>query len=174
MGDVVVVTGPPGAGKSAAAEQLVVLLTPSALVTGDSFFGFLRSGAIAPWREDAYQQNITVTQAAAAATGRLAGHCDVVYDGIVGPWLLDRFLAATRLDHLHYAMLLPPLETCLGRVSNRQGHGFTDLDAAEHMWREFDQVEIDSRHIVDNYHRTPTELARTLADKLSDGTIRYP
>jgi hypothetical protein len=144
------------------------------LVTGDSFFGFLRNGAIAPWREEAHQQNIAVTQAAAAATGRLAGHCDVVYDGIVRPWLLDSFLAATRLDHLYYAVVLPPWETCVGRVSARQGHGFTDLDAAAQMWREFDQVEIDSRHVVDDDQGTPTDLAVTLAGKLSDGTIRYP
>jgi len=124
--------------------------------------------------EHAHRQNIAVTQAAAAAIGKLAGHCDVVYDGIVGPWLLDSFLAATHLDHLHYVMLLPPLETCLCRVSSRQGHGFADLDAAAHMWREFDQAEIDSRHILDNDQRTPAELARTLVDKLSDATIRYP
>jgi len=152
----------------------VALLDPSALVAGDSFFAFLRGGAIAPWLEHAHRQNIAVTQAAAAAIGKLAGHCDVVYDGIVGPWLLDSFLAATHLDHLHYVMLLPPLETCLSRVSSRQGHGFADLDAAAHMWREFDQAEIDSRHILDNDQRTPAELARTLVDKLSDATMRYP
>ena len=41
------------------------------------------------------------------------------------------------MDHLHYAVLLPPLEVCLGRVGIRQWHGFTDQDAAAHRWHEF-------------------------------------
>lgn len=49
VSDVVVVTGPPGAGKSSAPEQLVGLFDSSALVTGDDFFAFLRRGAIDPW-----------------------------------------------------------------------------------------------------------------------------
>ena len=97
MGDVIVVTGPPGAGKSTVAEQLADLLHPSALVTGDDFFGFLRNGAISPWRAEAHEQNIAVTEAAAAASGRMAGHCDVVYDGVVGPWFIEIFSAAAGL-----------------------------------------------------------------------------
>jgi hypothetical protein len=48
MGVVVVVTGPPGSGKSAMADRLVNQFEPSALVAGDDFFAFLRSGAIRP------------------------------------------------------------------------------------------------------------------------------
>lgn len=80
----IVVTGPPGAGKSAVAEQLADLLDPSALVAGDDFFGFIRNGAVRPWLEEAHAQNAAVVEAAAAAAGRLAGHCDVVYDGVQG------------------------------------------------------------------------------------------
>ncbi len=98
MGDVIVVTGPPGAGKSTVAAGLADLLDLSAVVTGDDFFGFLRNGAVRPWLESAHEQNIAVIEAAAAASGRLAGHCDVVYDGVVGPWFLNNFLEAARLS----------------------------------------------------------------------------
>ena len=137
MGDVIVLTGPPGAGKSTVAEQLADLLDPCALVTGDEFFGFLRSGAISPWRKEAHAQNAAVIEAAAAATGRLSGYCTVVYDGVVGPWFLDTFVAAAGVERLHYAVILPPLDVCLERVSNRQRHGFTDLDAATSLWHDF-------------------------------------
>jgi cytidylate kinase len=173
VGDVIVVTGPPGAGKSTVAEQLAGMLDSSALVAGDEFFGFLRNGAIPPWLAEAHQQNTTVVEAAAAATGRLAGQFTVVYDGVLGPWLLPAFLGAAGLQQVHYAVLLPALEVCLERVRTRVGHGFTDRAAAEHMWQEFHRADIDPRHVIDDAGQ-PAEVARTIAELVEAGTIRYP
>jgi energy-coupling factor transporter ATP-binding protein EcfA2 len=174
VGDVTVVTGPPGAGKSTVAEQLAGLLHPSALVRGDDFFAFLRTGAIRPWLPEAHVHNTAVVEAAAAATGRLAGYCDVVYDGVLGPWFLDTFLAAARVEQLHYVVLQPPLEQCLERVRNRQGHGFTDLDAATQMWHSFQQAHVDPRHVLDDHGRQPSDIANELVERLAAGTVRYP
>ena len=170
----IVVTGPPGAGKSTVAASLAGLLDPSALVVGDDFFGFLRNGAVCPWLKEAHQQNSAVIQAAAAASGQLAGHCSVVYDGVVGPWFLPTFLLASGLQHLHYVILLPPRAVCLQRVQSRKGHGFTDRDAAEHMWQQFHQAKVDPRHVLANHEAQPDEVARALADALQKGSIRYP
>ena len=171
---VVVVTGPPGAGKSAVAGELVRLLDPSALVSGDDFFAMLRNGAIAPWLQEAHAQNASVMEAAAAATGRLAGQCHVVYDGVVGPWFLDTFLRAAGVPHLHYALLLPPLGVCLERVRTRQGHGFTDLPAAEHMWRQMHEADVAPRHLLPDHEPPPDQLAHTIAELVRDGAIRHP
>lgn len=71
------------------------------LVNGDAFFGFIRRGAITPWLQRANEQNEIVTKAAAAAAGRYAvGNFMTVYDGMVGPWFLPTFLAATGLDRV--------------------------------------------------------------------------
>jgi len=174
MGVVVVVTGPPGAGKSATADSLANLLDPSALVSGDAFFGFLRNGAIPPWLEEARAQNESVIQAAAAAVGRLAEHRDVVYDGVLGPWFLGMFLRAVGVTHLHYAMLLPPLEVCLERVRSRRGHGFTDHRAAEHMWWEMKRAEVAPRHVVTEYEQPCAEVAALIAQSLEEGRFAYP
>ena len=174
MGVVIVVTGPPGAGKSATAENLAELLDPSALVPGDAFFAFLRRGALEPWREDAHAQNASVIEAAAAAVGRLARHRDVVYAGVLGPWFLETFRRAAGVTHLHYALLLPSLEVCLERIRTRRDHGFTDLDAGERMWEEMHRAEVAPRHVLADPERSPAGIAALLAQKLQDGVLRYP
>ncbi len=174
MGDVIVVTGPPGAGKSTVAQQLALLFDRSALVAGDAFFGFLHTGAVEPWRDEAHVQNAAVIAAAAAATGRLAAYCDVVYDGVLGPWFLETFAAAAGRENFHYAVLLPPLEVCLERVSARRGHGFTDRDAAGHLWRDFDRSAIDRRHVLNDPRPLAADIARAIRDRVDLGTIRCP
>lgn len=163
MGRLLVVTGPPGAGKSTVAEELADRFDPSALVAGDAFFAFVRRGLVPPWLPEAHDQNDTVLAAAGAAAGRLAnGAPTVVYDGVVGPWFLPAFLAATGLPALHYVVLLPSQEVCLDRVAKRIGHGFTDAQAALHMHREFVRAAdaMDARFVL----RDPPPDARRTAD----------
>lgn len=173
MRDVVLVTGPPGAGKSSVAEHLVSLLDPSAYVAGDLFFGFVRRGYIKPWLPEAKDQNALVIEAAALAVGRLARRFHVVYDGVVGPWYLPTFADTSGLDVLHYAMLLPPLSVCVERVASRAEHGFTNLDATRHMWDDFERSRrgIQSR-VIDDV-ASPEALAQQIAHRVADGSLRY-
>jgi len=169
-----VVTGPPGSGKSTVGERLAMHFDPSALVPGDDFFGFLRVGAIDPWLEDAAEQNEVVIESAAASVGRLARRCEVVYEGVVGPWFLPTFIRRAGVGSVHYAVLLPPLEVCLERVQARTGHGFNDLDAAEHMWNDFQRSIVGlERHRVDAL-ADPADVARTIAQDVTDGALLFP
>jgi len=112
MGSLLVVTGPPGSGKSTVAKVLAEQVGPSALIEGDQFFAFLAHDAIQPWLPESHQQNTVVVSAAAAATGRFAcGGFFTVYDGVVGPWFLPTFGAATGLAELDYVVLMPTVET---------------------------------------------------------------
>ncbi len=174
MGVVVVVTGPPGAGKSATAAHLAELLAPSALVPGDDFFAFLRNGAIAPWLEAAHAQNTSVLQAAAASVGRLAEQRDVVYDGVVGPWFLETFLHAAGVTSLHYVMLLPPLDVCVERVRTRTGHGLTNPSVVERMWWAMSRADVAPRHVLTDHDKPPAALAIRLTELVEDGGLRYP
>lgn len=109
MAEMIVVTGPPGSGKTAVSRVLSGMFEHSARVAGDEFFGFIDRGYVAPWTRAAHRQNEIVVSAAAAAAGRLAaGGYTVVYDGVVGPWFLDVFGRAAGVPRLHYAVLLPP------------------------------------------------------------------
>jgi predicted ABC-type ATPase len=174
MGALLVITGPPGAGKSTVAAIVSGGFSRSALVAGDDFFAFLDQGAIAPWLPEAHEQNEIVTEAAAATAGRLArGDYVVVYDGVVGPWLVRTFATAAAAPSLDYAILLPREETCVERVRSRVGHGFTDLAAARHMYGEFARASIDPRHVVVDPPDDPQETAQLIRARFDAGTLRW-
>ncbi len=168
------VSGPPGAGKSTVARLLADGFPRSALVRGDDFFAFVAAGWVEPWLPEAHEQNTVVIEAAAAAAGRLAvGGYQVVYDGVVGPWLLPAFATATGLDHVSYVVLLPPEEECLARVAGRTGHGFTDPDATRHMHRQFAAAEVAHRHVLAGEAGTPSAVAAWIRERLDAGALRY-
>ena len=172
MGQLIIVSGPPGSGKSTTAALVADRFETSALVEGDRFFAFLRKGLLAPWLPEAHGQNTAVVEAAARAAGRLAGHCDVVYDGVIGPWFAETFLEHTGLGEVHYAVLLPPLEVCLERVKTRTDHEFSDLEATESMWHEFDRADLADRHRLRS-PASPSDMANQIVSRALDGSLSY-
>ena len=174
MGRLLVMTGPPGAGKSAAAAVVGERLNQSVVVTGDSFFGFLANGKVEPWLPAAHEQNETVIKAAAAATARFArdGY-DTIYDGVVGPWFLPAFADATGLESLDYVILMPPLDVCLARVLGRRDHGFADESAVRHVHGDFANSEIDPRHIIGTVSESPHQIAELVLTARQSGALLY-
>ena len=174
MGSLLVVTGPPGAGKSSVAQVLAHAAGQSVLIEGDAFFGFLANGAIDPWLPASNDQNTVVTQAAASAAGTFAmGGYTTVYDGVIGPWFLPVFAAATGLDHLDYAVLLPSLEVCVERVATRRDHGFTDEPATRKMHAEFLQARVDDRHVLRCPVGDATAVAGLIGLARNSGELTY-
>ena len=167
-----VVTGPPGAGKSTVSAILAERFEHSVLVEGDAFFRFLRTGAVDPWLPEAHGQNTVVTFAGGAAAGHYAqGGLNTVYDGVIGPWFLDDFVAATGLDSLDYVMLLPPVGVCVERVASRRDHGFTDEAATRHMHRQFARAQIEARHVVRITRDSPVDVADRIVDARDSGAL---
>lgn len=174
MGRLLVITGPPGAGKSAASTNIAARFDRSVVVTGDSFFGFLASGKKDPWLAEAHEQNETVIRAAAAATARyVQGGNDTIYDGILGPWFLPSFLGAAGLESLNYVILLPPADICVERILRPRDHDFADETATRRTHRGFTQAEIDQRHVISDVTASPRDTADLVLSACQAGALTY-
>ena len=174
MSSLLIVTGPPGAGKSSVARILADTAPNSVLVAGDTFFAFLANGAIDPWLPESNEQNTIVTRAAGRAAGEFVqgGYC-VVYDGVVGPWFLDTFATTAGLSELDYVVLLPAVETCQQRVAARRDHGFTDQDATIQMHNQFALSDVAERHLIRNDDSTPAAIATIILAAQHRGDLRH-
>jgi hypothetical protein len=95
-----------------------------------------------------------------------------VYEGVVVPESLLAFLAATGLDELHVAVLLPSLARCLSRVARRKGHGFQDLDATRHMHEQFASARLAERHVLREPGEDPAAVVDVVLDRLAAGELR--
>jgi adenylate kinase family enzyme len=66
-GRVIVLTGPPGAGKTTVARVLAESLPTSVHLHADDFWHYIRRGRVEPYLAEAHQQNQTVMDAIAQA-----------------------------------------------------------------------------------------------------------
>lgn len=177
---VIVVSGPSGAGKSTVAAALAHDAgRPTVLVTTDDFFRAVATGGVAPFLPEAQRQNETVVDAVVdavvAAVGAYArGGYDVVVDGVVGPWFLDRYRAAAAGGawDLDYVVLRPARDVAIARGAARGGGELRDPDALGAIHEGFADLGALEPHALDTTGHDADETARVVRAALDAGRYR--
>lgn len=170
-GSVIILTGPPGAGKSTVADILARQSeSPAAHLHTDDFYDrYIKSGYVLPWLPESQKQNEVVTRViAAAACAYAEGGYLAIIDGIVGPWFLApyREAAAAANIPLHYVVLRPAnADVTFARVQQRGTHGLKAEGPVRELFRQFSNLEALEKHAFDSgisAEETATALQRKI------------
>jgi len=167
-GEIVIISGPPGSGKTTLAGALAEGANLGVHLESDWFYRFVKGGFIAPHLPESHQQNILVMGVCInAAASYAAGGYTVFWDGVVGPWFLDQILHGLGSYGLkpRYVVLRPPRDVALNRVRKRDGT--TETYGAEKMYDQFADLGPFESHVL-NSDVEPNQLLGSCQVAMTD------
>ncbi len=174
MPDVLILTGPPGAGKSTVARALAERYDRVAHIDVDTLRHFVTpTGYVTPDRPGFdWQRALATRNASNLAANFLTERFAVIIDDVVvTPEELAPYVEGLRPTGapVHFVRLLPSLEVCLARNAARR-EGRMPPARIEKVWRDFEAAGPFAGATIDLTDLTPQETADRLQALTTSGT----
>jgi hypothetical protein len=170
-GSVCILTGPPGSGKSTAANEWARRPGRAKVhLHADDFWHFIKHGAIPPYLPEAHVQNgVVVDVLTKAAEGYATGGYLVILDGIIGPWFLEPF--GTMNVPVYYIVLRPPLDVAIRRCRERGSDTLTDPAAITALYGQLADLGALERHALEIGETTREETLVAVLAAFESGSF---
>jgi chloramphenicol 3-O-phosphotransferase len=172
MSQIVIVSGPPGAGKSTVCEALCERYDRTVHLETDDAYAWIRMGFLRPWKPGSARQNLMVSRACArAATAFAQDGFGVFIDGVIGPHILPVYVEELRAAGVpvHLAVLLPSLEMARRRAGERA----KQIPGADEMFRSVYPMFADAGEFagctIDTSRMTALDAADEVMERCGRG-----
>jgi chloramphenicol 3-O-phosphotransferase len=172
MSQIVIVSGPPGSGKSSVCESLCERYDRTVHLETDMLYASVRMGRLRPWQPEAGRQNRMVTRAAARAASAFAQELYGVFiDAVVLPHLLPVYLEELPVARVpvHFALLLPSLEETVRRGLAREETLRVPEDRLRELWKRFHDAGAFAGCVIDNTRMTADQAADAVMEACGEG-----
>ena len=170
MGSIVIVSGPPGSGKTTLCRALAARHDEGVHLVSDRFYEFI-AHSVDPATPESHHQNTIVTRAvASAALAYAKGGYTVYLDGVIGPWFLPEFRRVLESETAtHYVVLEVSLASASARVRERQGPGLSPIVEAMHP--KFMDLGPLAHHAAPAEDRSKDEILSAVSAGLEAGSF---
>jgi adenylylsulfate kinase-like enzyme len=164
---VIFLSGPIGAGKTAAARELVRLLAaPLCYIEGDTFWSFISKEGNRGLRENF---PVLVRSMTAAALPFARSGFRVLIDFSIPPDYVDTARKILKEVPFEFVVLRPSLAVCIERAGSRQAGAITDHAKLKDFYARFETAIVEA--ICDD-NADPASLAQRIAEGLNEGRFR--